>query len=173
VGGVTANLIGSLSDTRAWKNKIEPSTAIYSWAMNNHWHTNYRAEQEGPTVFRYILWPHDGTFKAEEAAGRALECSQPLVVVPARGDRPDIAPLQISNPAVTVTAFKPSEDGKGWIVRLFGVSGKNEKATLTWAKPEPRTVWLSDASEKPLRLVSGPVEVPAWSIVTLRADLPE
>ena len=32
--------------------------------------------------------------------------------------------------SVQVTAFKPSEDGKAWIVRLFGVSGKNEKVTL-------------------------------------------
>jgi hypothetical protein len=174
VGGVTANLIGSLSDTRAWKNKIEPSTTIYSWAMNNHWHTNYRAEQEGPTVFRYLLWPHDGTFKGEEAAARALECSQPLVVVPARGDRPpDTARLRLSNQAVAVTAFKPSEDGKAWIVRLFGVSDKDQQTALRWAQPEPKTVWLSDASEQPLRAVAGPVEVPTGTIVTLRADLPE
>ncbi len=54
-GGITANLIGALPDTRAWKNRIEPGQSVYSWAMNNHWHTNYRAEQEGPTVFRYYL----------------------------------------------------------------------------------------------------------------------
>jgi len=34
-------------------------------------------------------------------------------------------------------------------------------------------VWLSDASEQPLRAVAGPVEVPTGTIVTLRADLPE
>ena len=60
VGGITANLIGSLSDPAAWIDRLEPSQTIYSWAMNNHWHTNYRAEQEGATTFRYVLVPHHG-----------------------------------------------------------------------------------------------------------------
>jgi hypothetical protein len=32
---------------------------------------------------------------------------------------------------------------------------------------------LSDNSEQPLQAINGPVEARAWSIVTLRADLPE
>ena len=63
IGGITANLIGSLSNPRAWMDHIEPSQTIYSWAMNNHWHTNYRAEQDGPTVFRYYIFPYIGINK--------------------------------------------------------------------------------------------------------------
>ena len=39
------------------------SSKIYSWAMNNHWHTNYRADQEGATWFRFAIQsapPHRG-----------------------------------------------------------------------------------------------------------------
>ena len=177
VGGITANLIGSLSDPRAWLDKIEPSTTIYSWAMNNHWHTNYRAEQEGPTVFRYVIRPHDGGAADLQAAQDALEYSQPLLVLPACGEQPTSALFRVvsapGGSTVQVTAFKPSEDGKAWIIRLFGCSGTNEQVTLEWSRRQPGQLWLSDNSESPVQAVSGPVEVPAWSIVTLRADFPE
>ena len=58
LGGLTANLIGSQTDHRVWIAKLEPTSTIYSWVMNNHWGTNYRAYQDGPTVFRFILRPH-------------------------------------------------------------------------------------------------------------------
>jgi alpha-mannosidase len=171
VGGITANLIGSLSDPRAWRNKIEPSTTIYSWAMNNHWHTNYRAEQDGPTVFRYCIIPH-GSQTPDQAARVALEMGQPLLVLPARGEQPKPPPLGTVSGA-QVSSFKPSTDGKAWIVRLFNPTAKAESAKLSWTKPEPKAVWLSDNSEQPLEPFSGTAKMPAWGILTLRAELPE
>lgn len=170
VGGVTANLIGSLSDPAAWLDHLKPSQTIFSWAMNNHWHTNYRADQEGPTVFRYLLWPH-GRFDQAAAAGVALECGQGLVVGPARGDVPQEPRLRLSHRDVFVTALKPSEDGRALIVRLFGASGRDAVTGLTWSEPAPQSVWASDASEKPLRPISGPVVVPAYGLVTVRAEI--
>ncbi|MHB8865643.1 MAG: polysaccharide lyase family protein [Pirellulaceae bacterium] len=176
-GSITANLIGSLSDPRAWLDRIEPSTTIYSWVMNNHWHTNYRAEQEGPTVFRYVIQPHGRRATDAQSARDALEYSQPLLVLPACDEQPIARGFQLVGTSgasqVQVTAFKPSEDGKAWIVRLFGVSGNDEKVTLKWNASEPKELWLSDNSEQPLLAVDGPVDVPAWSIVTLRADFPQ
>jgi alpha-mannosidase len=172
VGGVTANVIGSQSNLGAWIEHLEPSQTLYSWAMNNHWHTNYRAEQEGPTVFRFFLWPHDGPFDAARADRVALECSQPLLVAPARGQLPEQPRLSVSGAGVAVTAFKPSDDGQAWIVRLFGHAGKPEQIKLVWSEPQPKKVWLSDNSEQPLRPVGESVEVPAYGIVTLRAELP-
>jgi alpha-mannosidase len=67
-------------------------------------------------------------------------------------------------------ALKPSDDGKGWIVRLFGASGMTEQVKLAWAKPAPKQVWLSDTSEQPRQAVEGTVEVPGWGIVRLRAE---
>ena len=37
---------------------------------------------------------------------------------------------------------------------------------------EPKAVWLSDASEQTLTTAPEAIEVPAWGIVTLRAELP-
>jgi hypothetical protein len=55
-------------------------------------------------------------------------------------------------------------------VRLFGASGKTTKVKLSWSKPAPSKIWLSDTSEKRTEKLGSEVEVPAWGIVTLRAE---
>ena len=169
VGGITANLIGSQTNPDVWIQHLKPSQTIYSWVMNNHWHTNYRADQEGPTVFRYAIRPHKG-FAAEDAAKFGVACSQPLIVAPASGPASSKPRLALSSGKVVITAFKPSDDGKAWIVRLFGASGKTEKIKLAWADPAPQQVWLSGTSEKPGEKAGPSVDVPGWGIVTLRAE---
>ena len=44
VGGLTANLPRSQPNPKAYLSTIKASPTIYSWVMNNHWHTNYRAD---------------------------------------------------------------------------------------------------------------------------------
>ncbi len=173
IGGITANLIGAESDPSRWMDHIQPSQTIYSWAMNNHWFTNYRAEQEGPTTLRYFLVPH-GKYHQSQASRVAVECSQPLVVSPARGEEPPGRPaMRLATRNVQVTAFKPSEDGRAWIVRLFGVSGQDTTAKIQWSDPPPRSVWRSDNSERPLAPLGETIDVPAYQIVTVRAEFPE
>jgi len=174
VGGITANLIGSLSDPRAWIDHLEPSQTIYSWAMNNHWHTNYRAEQEGPTVFRFFIWPHGEGASDMIAAQYALELGQPILVLSPRGGAPQDPPRlqQLGSRSVIITAFKPSEDGQACIVRLFNTTDTSQTAQLGWPDLNPKTIWLSDNSERPLTPLTRPIEVPARSLVTIRADLP-
>jgi hypothetical protein len=169
LGGLTANLLGSQSDYRVWIQHLAPTQTIFAWVMNNHWHTNYRADQEGPTVFRFALQPHLA-FAPEEAAKFGIGCSQPLLVFKATGEEPVKSRLRLSSDKVLVTAFKPSDDGNGWIVRLFGASGQNEKVKLSWSRPAPAQTWLSDLSEEPRQEAERAIEVPGWGIVTLRAE---
>ena len=169
VGGLTANLIGSLSDPRVWMDRVEPSPSIYSWAMNNHWHTNYRAEQEGPTVFRYYIFPHR-KFDQAATVRAANALSQSLVVAAARGEPKETPRLRLSNDNVVVSAFKPAADGQGSVVRLYSASGKDEKVRLAWSEPKPRELWLSDPGETKLKRLRGTIPVPASTIVTLRVD---
>ncbi len=70
-------------------------------------------------------------------------------------------------------AFKPRDDGNAWIVRLFGAGGKAAKAELTWRDPQQKQITLSSPSEQPGKAASGKIDVPAWGIVTVRAELPE
>jgi hypothetical protein len=169
VGGLTANLIGSQTDPRVWIDHLPPSQTLYAWVMNNHWHTNYRADQEGPTVFRFMLRPHRG-YSPLEAARFGVACSQPLLAVPATGPASGQPRLRLSSERVLVTAFKPSDDGAAWVVRLFGASGKTETVNLHWSEPKPGRLWLSDTSERPLKEAGSRIEVPGWGIVTLRAE---
>ncbi|MGQ9592466.1 MAG: glycosyl hydrolase-related protein, partial [Planctomycetota bacterium] len=79
-------------------------------------------------------------------------------------------PLRIDAEGAIATAFKPSDDGRAWILRLFGASGRNERVSLVWAGPKPARVYWSDTSERPLRPVEGEIVVPAWGLVTLRSE---
>lgn len=172
VGEISARLLGSQRSPDVWRKKVAPTQEFYSWVMNNHWGTNYRAYQEGPTQFRYVLRPH-GAFDAAEATRFATGFSQPLVVRRAEDSTASPMPrLELSSSDVVVTALKPGDDGKAWIVRLFGASGKERKVKLSWSAPGPAQVWLSDTSEKPLRKVAGEIAVPGWGLVTLRAEFP-
>lgn len=170
MGAITANLLGPvpLAD---WMARAIESPTIYSWAQNNHWHTNYKADQPGVTTFRYVLRPHKGGYAGADAARFGMEITRPLIAIPAENQsRTPVPLLSVSSPDVLVETLKVSEDGQAHILRLFGVSGRSTTVKLIWAKPSPRTVWLSDLSEKPLRPVKGAVAVPAYGVVTLRAD---
>jgi hypothetical protein len=169
---VTATLLNSQSNPTVWRKQVGPTQKLYSWAMNNHWGTNYRAYQEGPVVFRFGLRPHRKVDFAE-ASRLAIGMSQPLLAAGARGAMPVGVPrLTLESPDVLVTGLKPSDDGKAVIVRLWGAGGKDVQTKLAWSAPAPRKVWLSDVSERPLAEAPGAIAVPAWGVVTIRADLP-
>jgi alpha-mannosidase len=172
VGGLTANLLNSQSNPDVWRKRVGTTQRLYSWAMNNHWGTNYRAHQEGAVVFRYVLWPHRA-FDPAAAARKATAATQPLVVVRGLGSAPSATPrVQLSTGDVLVTGLKPSDDGRALIVRLWGAGGRDAAVELDWAEPQPVRVCMSDTSEQPGEPVRGSVKVPGWGLVTLRAELP-
>ncbi len=170
VGGITATLLNSQTNPDIWRKHVEPTQKLYSWAMNNHWGTNYRAYQEGPTVFRFILRPHRKR-EIAEASRFATGLSQPLLPTRASGAKLSGTPLlRVEPDDVIVTDLKPSDDGRAVIVRLFGASTKTRSATLKWGGPQPKAVFLSDTSEHPGKKVGGKIEVPASGLVSLRAE---
>ena len=170
VGGLTANLLNSQSDPKVWRASAGSSTSLYPWLMNNHWGTNYRAYQEGPVTFRFAVRPHQG-YDPAAATRAATGMSQPLLALPASGPAPAGEPrLRLSTDDVVVTGFKPADDGGGWVVRLYNVSGKDARVSLAWSRPAPSVLRLSDTSERPGAIVEGPVPIPAWGVVTLRAE---
>lgn len=169
VGGLTANLLNSQSDPRVWRASTPPSSHLFAWLMNNHWGTNYRAWQEGPVAFRFALRPH-GPFDPGAAHRFAAGLGQPLLLLPAQGPAPSgRSRLRVSGGAV-VTAFKPSDDGKAWILRLYNPSGRDARVEVAWDDPRPRAVRRSGTSEAPGAPVQGPLDLPAWGILTLRAE---
>ncbi|MCA1997016.1 MAG: hypothetical protein LDL56_07295 [Armatimonadetes bacterium] len=172
VGGLTANLLNSQPNPEVWRKHVGPTQKLHSWAMNNHWGTNYRAYQEGPVLFRYVLRPHRG-YDPAAATRLAVACSQPLLPVRARGPKPSGTPrLKVSSPEVLVTGLKPGDDGRGLIVRLWNADPREVQTRLSWSRPAPRSLWLSDTSEQRLGKAGDTLTLPGQGLVTLRAELP-
>lgn len=171
VGYLSATLLNSQTNPDVWRKRIDKTQTFYSWAMNNHWGTNYRAYQEGPTVFRFILRPHRGKTDPAEATCFATGFSQPLIAIRA-SSQPAAKPLlTIDSPEVVVIGLKPSDDRKAVIVRLFGASPSDRKVRLQWGSAQPRSVHWSDTTERPGREIGNQISVPGYGLITLRAEL--
>jgi hypothetical protein len=170
IGDITVDVTSPFELT-AWIKRLEPSSTFYSYVMNNYWETNYRADQEGKTVFRYTIWPH-GAFDAATATRRAIQRSQPLLVVPVEPDAPTVSSLFNVQPAsVIVTLLKPTDEGNGLILRLFNAGDRPEEARIVWREPSRWQMFRSSPFEKIGRRATDPVKLPPYGIVTLRAEL--
>jgi hypothetical protein len=172
VGEISANLLGSVRDPSRWREQIAPTQKFYSWVMNNHWSTNYRAYQEGPVEFRYALRAHHG-YDAANASRLAIGLSQPLVVSAAREGAPASSLVQIEPPDVLALSLKPSDDGKAAILRLFGASGVDRVARVRWNTSAQPHAWLSNTAEERIKPLTGEIAVAGWALVTVRSEFNE
>ena len=169
VGGITATLLGGQSHPEVWRKKIDPTQKLYSWALNNHWETNYRAYQDGIITFRYALQPHaafDPVASTEFSTGLA----QPLIVAPAAGATDTVSLLRLSSPALVVLALRPSADGKGWIVTLFNPGSEAATTRLQWGVPVHGISYSNTGEVAMASVADGVVQVAARDIVTVRVD---
>ncbi|MGQ9576502.1 MAG: glycosyl hydrolase-related protein [Thermoguttaceae bacterium] len=173
IGRIRMDVVPSPFEPKNWVKKIEPSQTFFSYVMNNYWETNYKADQEGLTGFRYSLWPH-GRFDPAAASRFGIERSQPLVVVPVSPKTPvATSMLAIDPPEVLLSSLKPSEDKKGVMVRLLNASQRPAQARVQWQTFRPKRISLSSPREEEGEEVSGPIPIAPWGIVTLRAALPQ
>ena len=168
VGGITATLLGGQSHPEVWRKHIEPTQKLYSWAINNHWETNYRAYQDGIITFRYALQPHK-SYDPVASTKLATDLSQPLVVVAATGEVSTAPRLRIGNEKLVTLALRPSMDGRAWMVTLFNPGEQEESTSLTWSGSVGATHY-SNTTEVAHDVVSGAVSVAAQDVVTLRVE---
>lgn len=170
VGHISATMLNSQTNPEVWRKRIERTQRFYSWAMNNHWGTNYRAYQEGPTVFRFILRPHRGRTSPAEATRFATGFSQTLLPAPASIGLTPQSLLELSSEDVLITGLKPADEGNAWILRLYGASGKDKTVSFDWGERRPKTVFLSDTSEAAGKPIKRSVHIPGYGLVTVRAE---
>jgi len=167
-GSITGNNTGDWDGKGdIWPSRLEPSSTIYSWVMNNHWFTNTPLTQEGPVEFRYRLLMH-GPYDAAAAYRFGVEQQQPLVVLAANAAPSTAPPIAVKNDRVAVTILKSTGDGKGMIVRLRSLSDSAEAVHLSWPALTPRSVLICDRGETPgERDAKNAVSVPARGFVTI------
>ena len=150
-GDITANILGAATNSPKWIHKLQPSATIYSWALNNHWHTNFPLSQEGKIRFRYRILPHNTKYDPVVANRFGLEQAQPLVTTPVKPDYKTRIPLlYIVNNNIFITILKSEDNGKMTRIRLRSVSDKDEIVNLDWTYLKPLSVVIDDSDKNPL-----------------------
>jgi len=163
VGGITANLVGSQTNPEVWRKSVEPTQELYSWAMNNHWGTNYRQYQEGPVTFRYALRPHK-VYDAAATYRLATGMSQPLLVS-SRGNtyRP---PVQLESEGIVLFSLKPADDGNGCIARLYNPGKNARRGTIITGGQ----IWVSNTAEGKIHKIQPDIELKGMELMTVRIE---
>ena len=167
-GGRHANISLGWGGQGPWLTELPPSSTVYSWVMNNHWHTNFPLTQDGPVAFRYRLFPHEGA--GIVAANRfGLEQAQPLVHV-MTDKNPAVKPLvAVDNDAVYVTVLKSTDRDDELILRLRSLSAEEETVRLDFPSRRPASVRRCESEEIPgAEVGSEGVKLLPYGMATLR-----
>ena len=169
-GSRSANIAMGWGDKGPWIKTLQPSSTIYSWVMNNHWHTNFPTTQEGPVTFRYRLYPHLA-FDIVESNRFGLEQAQPLVHVTADKD-PQLTPLlSVDNRSVYATILKSTDQKDELIVRLRSMSDQEETVNLSYPGKQPARVRRCSLEEIPSgKDIQGAFTIKPYGQVTLKVE---
>jgi hypothetical protein len=156
--------------TRNWRERTAPGATVYAYLFNNYWHTNYKAYQQGPLTYRFVLRPHAG-FDALALRRFSDEQDNPLLVFPVDPASPDIrAPFALSGDPVTLSSLRVSDDGTVLTARLFNPSSKPATVTIRPAAPDATVEQVpSLAPGTPAQTVTeGRITLAAFGTKTLR-----
>jgi alpha-mannosidase len=163
--------IGGINAELPWMTKLAPTQTFYSYVMNNYWHTNYKADQEGSVTFRYSILPH-GPFRPEEAARFGREQREPLIAVPADNAGPALEPLlHIEPSSVLVHSVKPLAGGKSFLIYLYNPTASAQKVSLTWRGNARIALHRSDASGAALAPLADGFPLAAHGSMHVRVSL--
>lgn len=168
-GNMTANIMGPATNSPEWIRQNEPSATVYSWALNNHWYTNFPLSQEGKIQFRYRILPHNSRYDAGLANRFGLEQSQPLIktLIKAKFNQKPVLEIKGSS-LVSVSILTTNSDGKATQIRLRSVSNKDEQVSLVWVNLRPSKIQLDDTTEVSGNgAIGNDVKVPAMGITVL------
>jgi hypothetical protein len=131
---------------------------IFSYAMNNYWHTNYRPVQGGHFQFRYLVtsaatlnpsglsrtgWEEVTPLEVNEItpSDKAVDRLEPL-------DGAVGSFLQADDPNLLLTAWKPAEDGNGTILRFLDLGGPERKAAVQIPFLNLNQAWRTNSVER-------------------------
>ena len=170
-----------------WPKTFAPMSAtLFSYVINNYWHTNFPRVQEGDFTFRYMLTSGAqlGTAALSRMGREALtpleigELNGNDKVEPSRGSLPATPSsfLTIDSDHVEIEAFKPAEDGNGYVLRLLETAGKAGRVRIRSPLLTFERAWLSSALEEDRRElgdVTNGIEIAMqpFSIVTVRVKV--
>ena len=161
--------IGGINAESPWMRSVPSTQTFYAYLMNNYWHTNYKADQDGPVTFRFGIAPH-GAFRGDDAVRRGTEAREPLLVAAAAGGVPPAAPLVAVTPAaVVVTALKRGTDGRSWLLQLYNPTAAPQRVALRWRPGLRVTLFASASDGRPRAPIPGALALPPYGTAIVAA----
>jgi alpha-mannosidase len=142
-----------------WPKQLNLKRAhVFAYAMNNYWHTNYKAEQGGRHVFRFSLTSSRGNFAPREAvrqgwelfcppvAGRGQDVHKPVLSAAAEGL------VRVQPEGLPLMAFKQAEDQTGFVLRTYDFCGTGGSMKVGLPRPamEVMSCDLVESNARPL-----------------------
>jgi hypothetical protein len=154
--------------TRNWRERTAAGTTVYAYLLNNYWHTNYKAYQQGPLTYRFVLWPH-GAFDPVAVRRFSDEQDQPLLVFPVDPAEPELrAPFTLAGDPVTLSALRVADDGAALAARIFNPSSKTATVTV---RPSAQGARVSLVTSQGMQAAAdGRLAVPALGTRTVRIE---
>ncbi|MBI1938289.1 MAG: hypothetical protein HYS25_09190 [Ignavibacteriales bacterium] len=167
-GGMTAEAWMSSPD-KEWSRHTSSSSQLYSWAMNNSWHTNFKASQEGVNSFKYFLILHD-KFNYFDAYKFGIENSQPLHIIYSDDIGSNYSQsLELdSTSTLVITLIKPAKDGSGLIARIFNPTDKTSSSRLLWKRNSNARFFISNGDEDEIKQTAGKITLNTFEVMTLK-----
>lgn len=153
-----------------WLRKIQPSTTFYSWALNNHWYTNFPLSQEGKITFKYRLAPHNETYNVVDATRFGLEQFRPLVAVQTKNKfkRPDT--FSLTDEDIFLSTFKTVDKGRASIIRMYSVSEVDKLVSIDWKGKRPKKCYYVIENDECVAVDCTKISIPAKGVISLRVE---
>ncbi|SDO39340.1 Polysaccharide lyase family 4, domain III [Paenibacillus sp. yr247] len=160
---------------------------VFSYVLNNYWHTNYKGSQGGTIRFRYFLssgkkqtldqayrigWQSRQAMYAQRMSFQDFrEMSEPYANV-SGGTLAKLDTVQ-----AVITTWKQARRANGFIVRLQEIAGLEQRPSLSIPGKRITAAWLTDLlenerSELPLAS-DGSIRIPiqSWGLATVRIEV--
>ncbi|MAS32706.1 MAG: hypothetical protein CL610_01790 [Anaerolineaceae bacterium] len=134
VGGIT---------TGRWAHHLDTQEAtLVSWALHNHWDTNFKASQGETTLLRYRLTSHAG-YDPAASSRFAMAATVPPLIVRVPGAQPGASGqlLNVSPEGVAEVHLKRAADGRGVVVHAFNLTAEQQTITLQFPAAQVAQAW--------------------------------
>src|SRR5262249_27008194 len=140
VGGITTGRWAHHLDTR--------SATLISWALHNHWDTNFKASQGEDILLRYRLTSREG-YDPAASSRFVMEVTIPPIIVRTAGAEIGKTGqfLNVSPEGVAEVQIKRAADGRGLIVHAYNLTDQSQEIMLKFAMVKIGEAWLCSPIE--------------------------
>lgn len=166
-GELSGNVLDGARQTWLWKREVKPTRTLYSWALNNHWNTNFPLQQSGVINFNYSILLH-GAYDPVVSNRFGMEQHRPLIAVAGRPLTAIVPCIDLDNPLIILSDFKKSDDGKELVVRLRSLSDKEEQVKLNWKGRPPQNIMIDSPEGQKTGNANDKITLLPYGCITLR-----